>query len=156
MRRVLKRIAVNGLLTAALLGMIGFGLAELATIWLAGSRTTRSSGGPEPTTVEVDDTLQKSLRYRVPLTMAGWGFAFVALSEVVLYLWRGRRPETKTSPPTPQPDPAEALLEELLAQVEASRKPEDTQPRAEVQEQESEAGAPGSKPEPPATLTPEL
>ena len=51
--------------------------------------------------------------------MALWGFLFVAGSEVAFYVWRRRRPPAK--PPEPKVDPAEALLEQILAEVERAK-----------------------------------
>jgi hypothetical protein len=116
MDSLLKRILVNGLVTAAVLAVVGVGYAELAGLFLASKTPTRASLEapiPEP------DSLAESLESRVPMMMALWGFAFVATGEVVMHLIRKRR---KAAPPVEvQPDPAEVLLEQILAKVEAER-----------------------------------
>lgn len=108
MHPALKRILVNGLVTAGFLGLIGYGYAELAGMWVAGGTGTR----PRADDVPVAD----ALRTRVPLLMAAWGFAFVAAGEGLLY--RFRRP---AKPRELKPDTAEVLLEDILRQVEAGR-----------------------------------
>jgi hypothetical protein len=144
MKQVLRRIAIHGAFTAILLGVIGFMLAELASIWLAAPPDPRSVPGA---TVEATDTfnpngkLASDLRKRVPLMMAIWGFAFVAIAELVLHAWRSRKPVTQPAVTAPQPDPAEKLLEEILAKVEAERKaqePVDRGQETEVRDQRSE------------------
>ena len=110
MQRVLKRIAVHGLLTAAVLAAIGLGFAELATLWLAASSSPSTSVVP-------DEAVTGSLRYRVPLTLAAGGFLFVALGELLLRRRRAAKPAARK----PEPDPAELLLEQLLAELEAKK-----------------------------------
>jgi hypothetical protein len=128
MRDVLRRIALHGGLTAIVLAIVGFMLAELATIWLAGSPGVRMSTGEPVAGTDVDDAVGARLRTRIPLLMAAWGFAFVAVGELVLHWWRGRKPVVVKPP---ELDPAEKLLEELLSQVESKaaappQEPEDT------------------------------
>jgi hypothetical protein len=127
MHRVLKRIAVNGLITALILGGIGLLYAELAGLWLTGSGNRVSP--------QTDTEIQSAIRQRVPLRMAMWGFVFIAVAEVGLYLWRGEPPvkDAKAAKGAPRPDEAELLLEELLKQAEAKR----------AQEQATEAKAQG-------------
>jgi len=100
--------------------------AELASMWLAGESSARPGPGPAVETRSGDPDLASKLRVRIPLLMAVWGFAFVAVGELVLHLIRSRKP---TPPPTPprQPDDAEKLLEQLLAEVEAKAKLPTTQ-----------------------------
>jgi hypothetical protein len=112
MRPVFKRVLVHGGLTALVLAGIGFALAEMAGLWLAGNATTRS------TDPAADNRLvQDELRYRVPAVMALCGFCFVAIGELSLYLWRGELPAPVPRKPA-QPDEAELLLEELLKQAD--------------------------------------
>src|SRR5262249_25347309 len=110
MQRLLKRIALNGAIAAGLLAVVGFGMAELAGMWLA----TEPTGNRSPPAAVSADPLQAQLRHRLPRTLAMWGFVFVVLTEVVLFLWRG-------DPVKSKPDPAEQLLEELLAQADAAQ-----------------------------------
>jgi hypothetical protein len=113
MRPVLKRIALNGLITALILGGIGLAYAELAGMWLTGA------GGRNST--QTDAEIQGTIRQRVPLVMAAWGFAFIAVAEAALFLWRGepRVTDAKAVKAEAGPDEAELLLEELLTQAEA-------------------------------------
>jgi hypothetical protein len=119
MRDVYRRIALHGALTAIVLGILGFMLAELASIWLAGSPGTRSATGAPVEGTDTQGAVGANLRARVPLLMAAWGFGFVAVGELLLHWWRSRRKPVAAKPP--EPDPAEKLLEELLAQAEAQR-----------------------------------
>jgi len=133
MRPVLKRIAVNGALTALLLAMIGYGFAELAGLWLAAQPADR---GPAPAAPANPD-VAADLRTRVPLAMGLSGFLFVAVGELGLHFWRSRRPVVP--PPPPGPDPAEVLLEELLRQVEAQQaKPPEPAPSSSPSVPEAE------------------
>lgn len=111
MNRVFKRIAVNGFITAVVLGVIGFMYAELAGLWLTGAATRTPQAS--------DADLQGTIRSRVPVVMAVWGFVFIAVAEMGLYLWRGGSKAADAARPAPPPDEAEALLEELLKQAEA-------------------------------------
>jgi hypothetical protein len=111
MHPVLKRILVNGGLTAAILAVIGFVFAELAAMWLA------SGEGVRPGSAGVVEPVEGTLRTRVPLTLAFWGFVFVAVGELILHRVRRNRPAAQ--PTEPQQDDAEKLLNELLAQAEA-------------------------------------
>ena len=109
MNPVVKRILVHGGATAVILAVIGFVFTQLAGVWLAGAG--------RPNSAEANPPLTESLRYRVPLMMAFWGFVFVAVTELILYRMRGSVPvKTAVAPP---PDDAEKLLNELLAQAEA-------------------------------------
>ena len=107
MHPVLRRILLHGGLTAVVLALVGMVFAEMAGIWLAGN-AARSGAAADP--------VPDSLRTRVPLMMAAWGFVFVLMCELVVWRVRGTKP-----PPAPEPpDDAEALLNELLAQAEAA------------------------------------
>jgi hypothetical protein len=130
MRPLLKRIAVNGLLTAGVLAVVGLGLAELARLWLvsqAPGRAVPVAAAAAPAA----DPMAGTLRTRVPLVMAAWGFAFVALGEAGLYLVRGNpKPAAAKKPADLTPDPAEVLLEELLRQAEAAQAQAEPAPAA--------------------------
>jgi hypothetical protein len=118
MREVFRRIALHGALTAVVLGILGFMFAELASLWLVGSPGVRSATGAAVEGTDTQGAIGANLRARVPLLMAVWGFAFIVVGELVLHWWRSRR---KPVAAPAQPDEAEKLLEELLAQAEASR-----------------------------------
>ncbi|MCI0702850.1 MAG: hypothetical protein L0241_17350 [Planctomycetia bacterium] len=135
MNPLAKRIVIHGLLTAAVLGVVGLMLAELGGLWMA------SHSGNRPGSAELNAPVEETLRYKIPLTMAIWGFAFVAVGELILHRIRSRRPPTK--PPEPQPDDAERLLNELLAQAEAKAALENQ--KTENREQRTEDR--GEKPE---------
>jgi hypothetical protein len=116
MERVFKRILVHGGLTALALGVIGVLFTQLASVWLASSTAPRA-GPVEPSAAARPDPVDAAIRYRVPLTMAAFGFAFVVVSELLVHAIRGEKKPAVT-PPTPQDDTAEKLLEELLSQAD--------------------------------------
>ncbi|MBP3960282.1 hypothetical protein J8F10_34070 [Gemmata sp. G18] len=129
MHPVLKRILLHGGLTAAVLALIGVLFAELAGLWLTGSATRSST--------DADEQVGSSLRSRVPLTMALWGFGFVAVCELVAWRVRGTRPPATKSTEAPSDD-AEKLLNELLAQAEAKMALEAESQKAGDREQKTE------------------
>jgi hypothetical protein len=118
---LLKKIARNGLVAATILALVGFGFAEIASLWMT-SQSGRSAVG-EAATAE-------SLRYRLPVAMAGWGFVFVALTEALLHLWRARRRTKPADKPDPQGGqaPAAVLIEQILREAEAERRSPSTAP----------------------------
>ncbi|HEX4609609.1 MAG TPA: hypothetical protein VH092_15530 [Urbifossiella sp.] len=124
MHPLLKRILVNGLVAASLLAVMGYGLTELARLWLVAQAPARAQpGAPSVAGGDIGDAFGA----RVPLTMAGWGVGFVVVAE--LFRWfvlRRREPVTKGPPPPPGPDPAEVLLEQLLSEAEAKQAAADT------------------------------
>jgi len=117
MQPLLKRIALHGLLTAVVLLVIGYGLAELASIWLAGQPVVRQTNAP--VLAPVNEPISNTINTRLPWMMALWGFVFVALVESVVSIIRRHRTIHIRSIVPSSPDPAELLLEELLAQVDA-------------------------------------
>lgn len=119
MRPVLRRIAVHGSLTAVVLGVVGLVFAELGSVWLSASPGTRQATGGAVDAPDADGTLREQLRRRVPVFMAVWGFVFVAAGEGLRHVLVGRKPAVP--PPAPQPDDAEKLLLELLAQAESKQ-----------------------------------
>src|SRR5437660_1344013 len=104
MHPLLKRIAVNGLPTAAILAAVGVAYTQLAGMWLSG-------GSPVRGAAPASDPVAADLTYRVPAMMALWGFLFVAAGESLRHLLRRNRPVAKEEP---QPDTAEVLLEQLM------------------------------------------
>lgn len=104
-----KRVLVHAALTALVLAVIGFMFAEFAGTWLSAQGTGPNSADPTP-------ALPEGARYRIPLMMALWGFAFVVIGEFVAA--RFRKP-TAAAAEHPAPDSAEKLLNELLAKAEA-------------------------------------
>jgi hypothetical protein len=110
MRPVLLRALKRGLLTAAILAVLGYVLADLAGMWLS----TQSAAAR--------DDFAQSLRYRMPLTMAAWGFLLVAFFEGVATLLRGgkRAIPARRVPAVPTEDEVEQLLHQLLQQADAA------------------------------------
>ena len=110
MRLFLTQLLKNGLPTAALLAFFGYLFAQFAGMWYA----SESAGRPSP--VGADD-IAAALEWRLPLTMAAWGFGLVALFEGVLSLWRKPVP---SKPAAPAADDTEQLLLKLLEEAEAA------------------------------------
>lgn len=123
MHPLLQRILVNGLIAASLLALMGYGLAELGRMWLIAQAPARAQPGAP---VTVDDGAAEALGTRLPLTMAAWGVGFVVVGELFLWYVLRRRPAPKAPPAPPTPDPAEALLEQLLREAESKQKPATT------------------------------
>lgn len=111
MRPYLLKLLKNGVPTAVILAVIGYLFAQLASMWYVSE-----SGGRENVGVQ---EMSETLQWRLPLTMAAWGFGLVALFEGVLSLWR-----TPVAPPTistpPAVDETEQLLLQLLEEAEAA------------------------------------
>ena len=129
MNQLARRIVRNGLLAALILAGIGLGFAEVASLWMT-SQSGRGAAGEAVTA--------QSLRYRLPLGMAGWGFAFVVVTEVGLFLWRGRSgtPLREEPDPATPPVPAAVLIEQILRDAETQRQslppaPSPSQPAGE-------------------------
>jgi hypothetical protein len=146
MRLTLLRILKHGLPTAVLLALLGFLMAEIASMWVASQpapslqpRVSIESPTDESTsTVNPDAKAMEALRYQLPLEMAVWGFGLVVLCEVVLAFWRGKKQPQPLGPGLRPPSDAEVeeLLNQLLQQAEeaeaarnaAANKPTDTPP----------------------------
>jgi hypothetical protein len=118
MHPLLKRILTNSLIAGSLLAVMGFGLTELARMWLIAQAPVRV----DPTAPAAEpEAAEAALGYRVPLMMAAWGVGFVVLAELFLWFVLKRRPKPVVPPPPPGPDPAEVLLEQLLREAEAKQ-----------------------------------
>jgi len=108
MRRFLLKLLKNGLPTAAILAVFGYAFAQFAGMWYV------SEAGGRDAPVGASD-IAGTLEWRLPLTMAGWGFALVAFFEGVLSLWR------KPVPVQPAAvDETEQLLLKLLEEAETA------------------------------------
>jgi len=118
MHPLVKRILTNSLVAGSLLAVMGFGLTELARMWLIAQAPTRMDPNAPPT--EPDATTD-IVGYRIPLMMVAWGVAFVVCGELFLWFVLKRRPKPPAPPPPPGPDPAEVLLEQLLREAEAKQ-----------------------------------
>jgi hypothetical protein len=111
MHPLLKRILINGGLTAAVLAGVGFLFAQMASTWTSGEVT-------KPDAAAANNSMIGSIRSNVPMMMAFWGFMFVSMGEVLRWCLWGRKP-TVTKPVEKRPDDTEKLLNELLAQAES-------------------------------------
>ncbi len=112
MRLYLFKVLKSGLPTAAILAVCGYVFAQFAGMWYvseAGGRTLPVGSG------EIADTLE----WRLPLTMAAWGFGLIALFEGVLSIWR--QPAALEVPAEVETvDETEQLLLKLLEEAEAA------------------------------------
>jgi hypothetical protein len=116
MRRVVKKIAVNGTVAAVILLGFGFLLAEAAGFLLA-QPATRDG----PAAADTAAATRRALRTRVPVTMALWGVGLVAVWEITAFLLRG---EPKPAAPRKLPAPTDAAanqLEDLVRQSDAAK-----------------------------------
>lgn len=118
MHPLLKRILTNSLIAGSLLAVMGFGLTELARMWLIAQAPSRMDPTAPATPA---DAATDVVSYRIPLMMAAWGVGFVVLGELFLWFVLKRRPKPPAPPPPPGPDPAELLLEQLLREAEAKQ-----------------------------------
>ena len=114
MHPLLKRILLNGALTAAILAGVGLLFAHFAGVMAPGS-------GIRPGSEDLNQPVADSIRASVPLTMAFWGFAFVAVCEAVRWRLVGSKSAAAAKPAEQQPDDVEKLLNELLEQAESRR-----------------------------------
>lgn len=118
MRTTLFRILKHGGIVAAGLFVVGYMFGQLATVWVGGS-TVR--GGPVMVTGDTAPAppVVEGLKWRVPLTMAGWGFLLVSGYELLAGMWRRptERPPDKTS--VTEADASEAAVQEFLREAEA-------------------------------------
>jgi hypothetical protein len=124
MNGTLLRILKHGLPVAVVLGLLGWGFAEGAGMWLAGEATVRPVAEPSgsmPTPAEPSDDVAGELRSRIPFTMAAWGFGIVAAMELLLSLWRTDAP-TVQKPPTQTQAETDKILNDLMLRAEAERR----------------------------------
>ena len=110
MRRYLLKLLKAGVPTAAVLAFFGYAFAQFAGMWYVSEAGGRDSpvGAAE---------VARTLEWRLPLTMAAWGFGLVALFEGVLSLWRKPMP---VEPAVPVVDETEQLLLQLLEEADAA------------------------------------
>ena len=110
MRPYLLKLLKTGLPTAAGLGVVGYAFARFAGMWYV------SEAGGHDSPVGAAE-VARTLEWRLPLAMAGWGFGLVALFEGVLSLWRKPVP---VEPAVPVVDETEQLLLKLLEEADAA------------------------------------
>ncbi|MFO0825979.1 MAG: hypothetical protein U0792_23150 [Gemmataceae bacterium] len=114
MHPLLQRIVINGVLTAVFLAVIGAVIGQIGSVFMLSSQTNSA----EPDAHNADAEIAHAIQYRMPLMLAGYGFIFVAIGEVILHFWRGRKPPTPAASAA-QPQNTEQMLQELLAKAEA-------------------------------------
>ena len=139
MNPVARRIAIHAAVSAAILGVFGLLLVQGASVWLAATDPGLRPG-EKVVSADVDGAFIAALRWRVPVFVA-CGVAFVAACEIATHYWQKRR----IAPPAqPQPDEAEKLLEQLLAQSESARGMPQEAPVAEARPESSAQPSPES------------
>jgi hypothetical protein len=116
MHELLRRIALHGGLTAFILAIIGFFLAEMAASTMLTPVGTRGSAAQIEEEKRGAEAVAERMRTSIPLAMAVMGFVFVAAVEGARHLVRGGHKPPAAPPP---PDETEKLLEELLTQAES-------------------------------------
>ena len=109
MRTYLLKLLKTGLPTAAGLGVVGYAFARFAGMWYVSEAGGRTAIGASD--------IAEALEWRLPLTMAAWGFGLVALFEGILSIWR--KPTAPLTAVTPV-DETEQLLLKLLEEAEAA------------------------------------
>jgi hypothetical protein len=120
------RILKQGIPVALILAAVGFLMAEAAGIFFAmqsgGDSSVRVTVGDAPASADAGEDLTRTLQRRLPFTLAAWGFGLVVALELLLGLWRGRKPATPSSsaPTVPTEDETEKLLNQLLQQADAA------------------------------------
>ena len=120
MRATFLRILKTGLPTAGLLAGLGYLYAVIAGIYLDANVPPRPTGRPGTDGEQVT----RALEIRLPVLMAGGGFALIAAGELLLSLWRPPA-AGPAAPPNAIPasglDPeVEKLLNQLLEQADAA------------------------------------
>lgn len=129
MQPTMIRILKHGLPTAVALFALGYLLSEMAAVWVhaqapPGRPVTAEPGlgGGQPADATAEE-VAAAIRRRVPLAMAGWGFALVAGMELLLWAWRRRHPAPPPGPAVGPPSAADVdtLLRQLLEKAEADR-----------------------------------
>lgn len=115
-----KTILVHGGMVAAVLAVIGYVLAQAAGMWIGSQSAPRTfDAGAAPATVTGGSELATALEWRLPITMAVFGFALVAFGEGVKALW-------KRPPVAPPSNPHEIEMQRMLRELE--EKPAEQQP----------------------------
>ena len=111
MRPYLLKLLKTGVPTAAGLGVVGYAFAQFAGMWYVSEAGGRTAIGA--------NDIAEALEWRLPATMAAWGFGLVALFEGILSIWR--KPPTTAPPAGANPvDETEQLLLKLLEEAEAA------------------------------------
>ena len=151
MERVLKRIALHGILTALALGLMGMLFTRLASFWIASAAPPRVA--PAESGAAATNPVDATIRSRVPLTMAAFGFAFVAVSELLVFAVRGEKKPAVKQPLAAPDDPAEKLLEELLRQADIALAKQES--GVGSRESESKKSDGGDAPHAASILTPD-
>lgn len=113
-----KTILVHGLMAAGVLAIIGYFLAQLAGMWVATQSQPRVSWEANALPIRdagIDTTeLTATLAWRLPLSMAAFGFILVAIGEGLRSIW-------KTQPPQSEPQLTESETQRMLRDQETAR-----------------------------------
>lgn len=110
-----KTILVHGGLAAGILAVVGYFFAQIAGMWVESQAAPRFGGEVAATAPDTGE-LTSTLAWRLPFTMAAFGFALVAAGEGLRSLWK--TPPAKAEPATPEAEMLRLLGEqETLAEV---------------------------------------
>jgi hypothetical protein len=107
MRGLGRRLLKTAVPAAVILAVFGYFLSEIATVWYD------AHVGKKP---GESDNLGESLRGRVPVMMAAWGFGVLVVYEVLRTLWL---PADKPKPAAPVGPTVEDQIQQLLRDVAA-------------------------------------
>lgn len=129
MRDFCKQLLKSSVPAAVVLAGIGYWLAEYAGGVVASQQIERASSlatdlaQSSPSTASTQLTHQ--LRWRLPLTLAAWGFGITFVIEFLRSLWTPpattATDDTQVALGQPAPQTVDELLNELAARVEAER-----------------------------------
>jgi len=127
MRPTAIRILKHGISATLVLAGLGYGMAEVAGLWVNAQQPVQSDRELLETADAVPpinhgEEISSTLRTRLPFTMAAWGFGLVAVLELLRRMVKGDPAATPPPPPPPDPDAeVEKLLNQLLEQAEAAK-----------------------------------
>ncbi|MCE9564405.1 MAG: hypothetical protein K8U57_20400 [Planctomycetes bacterium] len=117
---VLQRIAIYGTFAALFLALLGVVLGQMASIMIP--RSPEIPGAAEAGIPNPDAEILATIQTRTPIMMAVWGFVLVTIGELLLHVWRSRKPAPPPGPTPQERIDTEKVLQELMAKAEAEEK----------------------------------
>ena len=122
MQTTLIRILKHGIPAAVILAVIGYAMSEFAGGWISAQPDPRrndptSKNAPEFTGEEI----ARTMKMKLPLTMATWGFGIVVVFELIAWVWRPASQSGPRPAGMPKESEVELLLNQLLIRAEADK-----------------------------------